>query len=161
MCTSAVDCSRQQTTGALQQKACIPFDSDLLKPHNHFGILILSPLKTIAFLITRLIPPVRSKHGIPERWAGIQLNNLHKYSHCLTQINKCDSIHRGCNDFVFLFLFFLSSFLMFCINHGGNDVVSQRVGPRWWQIHALRSCVPRQLAWRGGIIAPARNDKTM
>ena len=26
-----------------------------------------------------------------------------------------------------------SSFLMFCINYGGVDVVSWQIGPRWWQ----------------------------
>ena len=28
-------------------------------------------------------------------------------------------------------------FLTFCINHGSVDVVSRRVGPRWWQMRAF------------------------
>ena len=29
------------------------------------------------------------------------------------------------------------SFSTFCINHGSVDVVSRRVGPRWWQMRAF------------------------
>ena len=28
-------------------------------------------------------------------------------------------------------------FLMFCINHGNVDVVTRRVGPRWWQLRTF------------------------